>query len=67
MEKLKGWVTAALLRTTCAKSALWIENEIRRRLYEGRSGLIALLHRRLGLEYHKPNVIPRKRSTKKKQ
>jgi hypothetical protein len=26
-------------------------------VYEGRSGLIALLHR-LGLEYHKPNVIP---------
>ena len=28
-------------------------------LYESRSGLIALLHR-LGLAYHKPNVIPRK-------
>ena len=28
-------------------------------VYEARSGLIALLHR-LGLEYHKPNVIPRK-------
>ena len=27
--------------------------------YESRSGLIALLHR-LGLEYHKPEVIPRK-------
>jgi hypothetical protein len=27
--------------------------------YAGRSGLIALLHR-LGLEYHKPKVIPRK-------
>jgi hypothetical protein len=26
---------------------------------ESRSGLIALLHR-LGLEYHKPNAIPRK-------
>ncbi|MGZ8387660.1 MAG: hypothetical protein ACXW3R_05445, partial [Rhodoplanes sp.] len=29
------------------------------RHYESRSGLIALLHR-LGLAYHKPNVIPRK-------
>jgi hypothetical protein len=28
-------------------------------IYESRSGLIALLHR-LDLEYHKPNVIPRK-------
>src|SRR5271170_4583605 len=28
-------------------------------VYESRSGLIALLHR-LGLEYHKPNVIPTK-------
>jgi transposase len=28
-------------------------------VYESRSGLIALLHR-LDLEYHKPNVIPRK-------
>src|SRR6202166_4504462 len=28
-------------------------------VYESRSGLVALLHR-LGLEYHKPEVIPRK-------
>jgi Winged helix-turn helix len=28
-------------------------------VYESRSGLIALLHR-LGLEYYKPNAIPRK-------
>jgi hypothetical protein len=28
-------------------------------VYESRSGLVALLHR-LGLEYHKPQVIPRK-------
>jgi hypothetical protein len=27
--------------------------------YDSRSGVIALLHR-LGLEYHKPEVIPRK-------
>ena len=32
---------------------------------EGRSGLIALLHR-LGLEYHKPNVIPRKLDAEEK-
>ena len=36
----------------------WIEQEFGL-VYESRSGLIALLHR-LGLEYHKPNVIPAK-------
>ena len=34
--------------------------------YESRSGLIALLHR-LGLEYHKPEVIPRKLDEKKQR
>ncbi len=56
-EKLKAWVAAALPRTTRQVGA-WIEKEFDV-VYEGRSGLIALLHR-LGLEYHKPNVIPRK-------
>ena len=56
-EKLKAWVAAALPRTTRQVGA-WIEKEFGV-VYEGRSGLIALLHR-LGLEYHKPNVIPRK-------
>src|ERR1019366_7209722 len=56
-EKLKAWVAAALPRTTRQVGA-WIENEFGV-VYEGRSGLIELLHR-LGLEYHKPNVIPRK-------
>jgi len=56
-EKLKAWVAAVLPRTTRQVGA-WIEKEFGV-LYEGRSGLIALLHR-LGLEYHKPNVIPRK-------
>ena len=34
--------------------------------YESRSGLIALLHR-LGLEYHKPTVIPRKLDEEKQK
>ncbi|MGO9772773.1 MAG: winged helix-turn-helix domain-containing protein [Roseiarcus sp.] len=57
LEKLKAWVGAALLRTTRQVGAR-IEKEFDV-VYEGRSGLIALLHR-LGLEYHKSNVIPRK-------
>ena len=35
-------------------------------VYEGRSGLIALLHH-LGLEYHKPRVIPRKLDNEKQK
>jgi hypothetical protein len=35
-------------------------------VYESRSGLIALLHR-LDLEYHKPNVIPRKLDEDKRE
>ena len=60
-EKLKAWVATALPRTTRQVGA-WIENEFGV-VYEGRSGLIALLHR-LGLEYHKPNVIRRARRRK---
>ena len=56
-EKLKAWVAAALPRTTRQIGA-WIEKEFGV-VYGGRSGLIALLHR-LGLQYHKPRVIPRK-------
>ena len=63
-EKLKGWVATALPRTTRQVGA-WIENEFGV-VYEGRSGLIALLHR-LGLEYHKPNVIPRKLDEEKQK
>ena len=63
-EKLKTWVAAALPRTTRQVGA-WIENEFGV-VYEGRSGLIALLHR-LGLEYHKPNVIPRKLDEEKQK
>lgn len=56
-EKLKAWVAAALPRTTRQIGA-WIERQFGV-AYQGRSGVIALLHR-LGLEYHKPEVIPRK-------
>ena len=43
---------------TTRQIGAWIEREFGV-AYEGRSGLIALLNR-LGLEYHKPEVIPRK-------
>jgi len=56
-EALKAWVTATLPRSTRHVGA-WIKKEFGL-VYESRSGLIALLHR-LGLEYHKPEVIPRK-------
>jgi transposase len=55
-DKLKAWITATLPRSTRHIGA-FIEAEFGV-AYESRSGLIALLHR-LGLEYHKPNVIPR--------
>ena len=54
---LKAWVTATLPRSTRRVGA-WIKKEFGL-VYESRSGLIALLHR-LGLEYHKPEVISRK-------
>ena len=63
-EKRKAWVATSLPRTTRQVGA-WIENEFGV-VYEGRSGLIALLHR-LGLEYHKPNVIPRKLDEEKQK
>jgi transposase len=56
-EALKTWVGASLPRSTREVGA-WIKREFGL-VYESRSGLIALLHR-LGLEYHKPEVIPRK-------
>ncbi len=55
--RLKDWVTAALPRTTRAIGA-FIAAEFGI-VYECRSGLVALLHR-LGLEYHKPQIIGRK-------
>ena len=54
---LKAWVGATLPRSTRHIGA-WIAKEFGL-VYESRSGLIALLHR-LGLEYHKPEVISRK-------
>src|SRR5674476_238338 len=56
-DTIRRWVAAALPRSTRQIGA-WIEQEFGH-VYAGRSGLIALLHR-LGLEYHKPKVIPRK-------
>ena len=56
-EALKSWVATNLPRSTREVGA-WIEKEFGL-VYESRSGLIALLHR-LGLEYHKPEVISRK-------
>ena len=60
-EKLKAWVATALPRTTRQVGA-WIENEFGV-VYEGRSGLIALLHR-LGLNITNP-MSSRASSTKK--
>jgi transposase len=54
---LMAWVTASLPRSTRHIGA-WIAKEFGL-VYESRSGLIALLHR-LGLEYHKPELISRK-------
>jgi len=56
-DALKVFVSATLPRSTRQVGA-FIEREFGL-VYESRSGLIALLHR-LGLEYHKPDVIPRK-------
>jgi transposase len=56
-EALKAWVNATLPRSTRHVGA-WIAKEFGL-VYASRSGLIALLHR-LGLEYHKPEVISRK-------
>jgi transposase len=56
-EALKAFVAATLPRSTREVGA-FIAREFGL-VYESRSGLVALLHR-LGLEYHKPEVIPRK-------
>ena len=63
-DDLKTWVGATLPRSTRQIGA-WIEKEFGL-VYESRSGLIALLHR-LGLEYHKPSVIPRKLDKEKQK
>jgi transposase len=56
-DTLKAFVGATLPRSTREIGA-FIAREFGL-VYESRSGLVALLHR-LGLVYHKPEVIPRK-------
>ena len=63
-DALKVFVSTTLPRSTRHVGA-WIEKEFGL-VYESRSVLIALLHR-LGLEYHKPNVIPRKLNEEKQK
>jgi transposase len=63
-DALKIFVGTTLPRTTRQVGA-WIEREFGL-VYESRSGLIALLHR-LGLEYHKPNVISRNLNEEKQK
>jgi transposase len=63
-EKLKAWVAETLPRSTRQIGA-FIEREFGI-VYESRSGLIALLHR-LGLEYHKPEVIGRNLDAEKQR
>jgi transposase len=61
-DKLKAWITETLPRTTRAIGA-WIEKECGI-AYQGRSGLIALLHR-LGMEHRKPKAVSRKLDSEK--
>jgi len=56
-EQLRCWIAETLPRTTRQIGA-WIENEFGV-AYQGRSGLIALLHR-LRLEYRRPKAVSRK-------
>lgn len=63
-EALKAYVASVLPHTTRPIGA-FIEREFGL-VYESRAGLIALLHR-LGLEYHKPEVIGRKLTAEKQE
>jgi transposase len=56
-DKLKAWIAETLPRTTREVGA-WLETEFGI-AYQGRSGLIALLHR-LGMEHRKPKTVSRK-------
>jgi transposase len=56
-DKLKAWITETLPRTRREIGA-WIEQQCGV-AYQGRSGLIALLHR-LGMEHGKPRAVSRK-------
>ena len=53
----KAWVGATLPRTTRQAGAFSAKKFCG--VYESHAGLIALLHR-LGFEYHKPEIIPRR-------
>jgi transposase len=64
LEELKAWVTATLPRSTRQIGA-FIEKQFGV-VYESRSGLIMMLHR-MGLEYHKPDLIPRKLTEEKQK
>ena len=57
LDRLKAWISETLPRTTREVGA-WIEKECGI-AYQGRSGLIALLHR-LGMELRKPKAVSRK-------
>jgi transposase len=63
-EQLKMWITQTLPRTTREIGA-WIEQEFGI-AYQGRSGLIALLHR-LGMVYRKPKTVSRKLNVDKQK
>ncbi|MGA2794499.1 MAG: hypothetical protein ABSE69_13400 [Roseiarcus sp.] len=60
---MKEWVTAALPRSTCQVGA-WIGTQSASPAKAARD--TALLHR-LGLDYHKPAVIPRKLNEDKQE
>jgi transposase len=62
-EALKAYVAANLPRPTRKVGCIEKEFGV---VYESRSGLIALLHR-LGLEYHKPEIIGRKLDEEKQK
>lgn len=61
---LKSWIAGTLPRSTRQVGA-YIAQEFGV-VYESRAGLVALLHR-LGLEYHKPELIGRKLDAEKQQ
>jgi transposase len=62
--RLKAWITETLPRTTREVGA-WIETECGLE-YQGRSGLIALLHR-LDMEHRKPTAGSRKLDPEKQE
>ena len=63
-EQLKLWITQTLPRTTRQIGA-WLEQEFGL-VYQGRSGLIALL-KRLGMVYRKPKTVSRKLDVEKQK